>query len=61
MEDEVPLIRWCDAMALLLDLPIEAADRAEVIASLRVIAQQMRLITDFPLDDRIEPAPIFRA
>jgi hypothetical protein len=61
MDDEAFLATWCDAMAVLLDLPIEAGDRAEVIANLRVIARQMKLIEDFPLDDRAEPAPVFRA
>jgi Protein of unknown function (DUF4089) len=58
---DATLSAWCDAMAVLLALPLEAADRAEVIASLRVIAQQMQLVADFPLADRIEPAPVFRA
>jgi hypothetical protein len=55
------LSAWCDAMAELLDLPIEEGDRAEVIANLQVIARQMKLVTDFALDDRAEPAPVFKA
>jgi hypothetical protein len=61
MDDETSLATWCDAMAALLDLPIEAGDRAEVIANLRVIARQMQLIADFPLEDCAEPASIFKA
>jgi hypothetical protein len=61
MDDDASLAAWCEAMAALLDLPIDASDRAEVITNLRVIARQMKLIEDFPLDDRAEPAPIFRA
>lgn len=59
--DEASLAAWCSAMAALLDLPIEAADRAEVIANLRVIARQMQRVAEFPLDDRSEPAPVFEA
>jgi hypothetical protein len=61
MDDDVFLSAWCDAMAALLDLPIEAGDRAEVIANLRVIARQMKLVADFPLEDRAELATVFRA
>ncbi|HKH80745.1 MAG TPA: DUF4089 domain-containing protein [Methylovirgula sp.] len=60
MDDEASLAAWCDAMAALLDLPIEAGDRAEIIANLQVIARQMKLVADFPLDDRAEPAPVFQ-
>lgn len=61
MDDDASLAAWCEAMAALLDLPIEAGDRAEIIANLRVIVRQMKLVEDFPLDDRAEPAPVFRA
>jgi Protein of unknown function (DUF4089) len=61
MDDDASLAAWCDAMAALLDLPIEAGDCAEVIANLRVIARQMKLVGDFQLEDRAEPAPVFRA
>jgi hypothetical protein len=55
------LSTWCDATAALLDLPIESGDRAEILANLRVLAQLMQLIADFPLADRAEPAPVFKA
>ncbi|MFZ0557954.1 MAG: DUF4089 domain-containing protein [Methylovirgula sp.] len=58
---EAALAAWCDAMAELLDLPIATGDRAEIIANLRVLAQLMQLVADFSLDDRAEPAPIFKA
>jgi hypothetical protein len=61
MDDDASIAAWCDAMAALLDLPIDAGDRTEVIANLRVIARQMKLVGDFPLEDRAEPAPVFRA
>jgi hypothetical protein len=61
MDDDASPAAWCEAVAALLDLPIDAGDRAEIIANLRVIARQIKLIEDFPLDDRAEPAPVFRA
>ncbi len=61
MDDEAAFAAWCDAIAALLELPIETGDRAEIIANLRVIARQMKLIADFRLDDLAEPAAVFRA
>ncbi len=61
MDDYALIVAWCDAMAALLDLPIEAGDRAEIIANLQVIALQMKLVADFPLDDRAVPAAVFQA
>ncbi|MGH6819014.1 MAG: DUF4089 domain-containing protein [Methylovirgula sp.] len=58
---EAALAAWCDAMAELLDLPTASGDRAEIIANLRVLARQMQLVADFPLDDRGEPGAIFKA
>jgi hypothetical protein len=52
---------WCDAMAKLLALPTDQADSDEIIANLRVLARQMELIGDFPIDDDEDPAPQFRA
>jgi hypothetical protein len=52
---------WCDAMAKLLALPTDQADSTEIIANLRVLARQIELIGDFPIDDDEDPAPQFRA
>lgn len=59
--DESALIGFCEATARLLALPLESADRTAVLANLRVIARQIKFIGDFPPDDQIEPAPVFRA
>ncbi|WP_297299893.1 DUF4089 domain-containing protein [uncultured Methylovirgula sp.] len=61
MIDDASLAAWCDAMAALLDLPIERGDRAEILANLRLIARQIGLVGDVALDDLAEPAPVFRA
>lgn len=60
MDDEA-LSAWCDAMAAVLDLPIEEGERAEIIANLRVIGRQMKLVDDVALEDRAEPAAVYRA
>jgi len=50
-----------DAMAPLLGLSIEPAWRGEVAANLKVVASAARLVLEFPLEDELEPAPVFRA
>lgn len=49
-----------DAVASFLGLPIEPDFRPGIIANLRTIARHAELL-DPPLDDRTEPAPVFRA
>jgi hypothetical protein len=61
MIDDDDLRAWCDAMAALLDLPIERGDRAEIINNLRIIARQMTLVDEIACHDLAEPAPVFRA
>ncbi|QAY95970.1 DUF4089 domain-containing protein [Methylovirgula ligni] len=60
MEDQA-INAWCDALAALLKLPIDKGDRAEIIANLRLIARQIEIVAQVPLDDLAEPAPVFRA
>ncbi len=60
MEDQA-VNAWCDALAALLELPIERGDRAEIVANLRLIARQMALVSEVALDDLAAPAPVFRA
>jgi hypothetical protein len=50
-----------DAMAPLLGLSIEPAWRDAVAANLKVVANSARLVLEFPLEDELEPAPVFRA
>jgi hypothetical protein len=60
MEDQA-VNAWCDALAVLLELPIERGDRAEIVANLRLIARQMALVSEVALDDLAAPTPVFRA
>lgn len=58
-ELKLDLAEYVDAMALVLDLPIPAAHRSEVIenfAKLKAIAQ---LVNEFDLPAEIEVAAIF--
>lgn len=55
------LTAWCEAMGRLQSLPLDKADRLEVIGNLRVLARQMSLIDDFAPLDSEDPAQHFRA
>ncbi len=61
MQDKTALAAWCDAMAGVLELPIERGDRGEIFTNLRLIAKQMAIVAEVALDDFAEPAPVFRA
>ena len=49
-----------DALAPLIGLPIDPAHRAGVAENLARLLKVALLVTEFPLDDGIEAAPIFR-
>jgi hypothetical protein len=48
-----------DALAALLGLPIDPAHRPGVAMNLARIAALAALVTEFPLPDAAEPAPVF--
>jgi hypothetical protein len=48
-----------DHMAKLLDLEIGPAWRPTVATTLAATVKIAALVNDFPLDDHIEPAPVF--
>ena len=50
-----------DAMAPLVGMVVDLTWREAVIGHLRATAEAARLVADFPLDDELEPAPVFRA
>ncbi len=60
-QDETMLAAWCEAMAALLELPIASGSRVAILANLRFIATEIKFLAEFPLDELIEPANIFRA
>lgn len=49
-----------DATAALIGLPIDPEHHPGVVLNLEWIAQMAALVTEFPLDDADEPAPVFR-
>lgn len=48
-----------DHMAKVLDLEIDAEWRPTVVTTLAATAKIAALVLEFPLDDHIEPAPVF--
>lgn len=51
---------WLDATAPALGLTVESEWRDGVIGYLRLTAAMAETVNGFPLDDREEPAPVFR-
>lgn len=50
-----------DAMLPILRLEIDPAWRAEIIANLKVNARMAQRVLEFPLEDELDVAPVFRA
>jgi hypothetical protein len=48
-----------DAAIRMLGLVVAPEWRAEVLAHMKVTAEAARLVLDFPLDDTVDPAPVF--
>jgi 1-carboxybiuret hydrolase subunit AtzG-like len=48
-----------DHMATVMDLPVDPSWRPTVVATLVATARIAALVNAFPLDDHIEPAPVF--
>jgi len=56
-----PLDGFIEAAARVLALPVEPQWLPDIKANLAVTLRAASLVTDFPLPDESEPAPIFRA
>jgi Protein of unknown function (DUF4089) len=56
-----PLDAFIDAAARTLGLVVEPSWRPAVKLNLALIYRQAALVTDFPLPDDTEPAPVFTA
>jgi hypothetical protein len=50
-----------DATAPMLGIAIDPAWREAVVSSFQATANAARLVLDFPLEDELEPAPVFSA
>jgi hypothetical protein len=53
--------RLVDAMLPILRLRIDPAWRAEIIGNLKTNAKMAHLVFEFPIDDELDTAPVFRA
>ena len=59
--DDQALGAIVDATAPLLGIAIRPEWRDAVVANLRATRAAARLVEELPLDDELEPAPVFRA
>lgn len=58
-EKTLNLDRYVEQMSELLNLPIAPEYRPGVVKNLATIAAIAQLVTEFPLPDEIEAAPVF--
>lgn len=56
-----PLDDTIDSCAAALRLPVKSEWKAEVKIQLQVILRHGALVSEFPLPDETEPAPVFKA
>lgn len=49
-----------DAAIALLGLTIEPGWREAILAHMKVTGEAAQLVLEFPLEDELEPAPVFR-
>ena len=59
MTDTFHAAAHVEHMARVMDLAIDPEWHEGVVATLAATARIAALVTEFPLDDRIEPAPVF--
>ncbi|BAQ48383.1 MULTISPECIES: DUF4089 domain-containing protein [Methylobacterium] len=59
--DDVSAGAIVDAMVPLAGIPMAPEWRGTVITAVQATAAAAALLLDFPLDDTVEPAPVFRA
>ncbi len=50
---------YVDAVAVLVGLSLDPAYRPGVLLNLQRIAEMAALVTEFPVPDACEPAPVF--
>ncbi|MDH7799769.1 MULTISPECIES: DUF4089 domain-containing protein [unclassified Beijerinckia] len=61
MDDNIDWDAFIAASAKVMDITVSEASRPIVRANLEVAARMAKLVADFPLDEREEPAPVFGA
>ncbi len=60
LSDKEAIEAYVDAAAAVLDLPIAAEHRPGVLVNFGLLVAQASLVFDFPLDDRVDMAPVFQ-
>jgi hypothetical protein len=53
------LLAFIDVQSVVIDLPIPASHRDGVLFNLERLAGMADLVSSFPLDPEVEPAPVF--
>jgi hypothetical protein len=61
MPDDAMIEATVEAAAPLLGIEIDPDWKQAVAANLKATSDAARLVLDFPLDDELEPAAVFRA
>ncbi|MYZ48263.1 DUF4089 domain-containing protein [Propylenella binzhouense] len=61
MSESFDAAAHCDHMAAVMGLPVAPEWRAGVIANLEATSAMAAFVLSFPLDDHVEPAPVFEA
>ncbi|GBF79864.1 DUF4089 domain-containing protein [Aphanothece sacrum] len=60
MKKSLDMQQYVEQMALLVNLPISPESMTGVVNNFTTIAEIASLVTEFPLPDNIEVAPIFQ-
>jgi Protein of unknown function (DUF4089) len=58
-EKSLDLDQYVDQMSLLINLPLDPEHRPGVIENMERIIAVAKLVTEFPLPEEIETAPVF--
>lgn len=61
MTDPAVVARHADVTAAMLGIPLAVDHRDGVLDQLALLLAASRLVTEFPLPDETEPAPVFRS
>jgi hypothetical protein len=58
--DQLDLDAYVETVSRMIDLPIPPASKPIVIANLEVARRMAALLDGFEIDEREEPAPVYR-
>jgi Protein of unknown function (DUF4089) len=59
MANELDVAKFVDLMASVIDLPLQPEHRPGVIVNFERIQAVAQLVTEFPLPEDVEAAPVF--